>query len=259
MCSSPDRGQGRCYAHSTGGAIHPGPLFRVHSARVSPTVGFSALIGPCGTPAGRPDTVVRVRRWAYSGSWSPSQVDGMFAPVPWLYLDADGFFASCEEAADPALHGRPVDVVASDPYADAPLIAVNTVAQAAGVRSGNRLSDERELCAGYLPPPTGWFPERYARLVERHAEARARARAPLLVRHRQSVCTAMSALVEADEPPSLHRTVRRAGFSDKLRSGPGVCANWLDALAASGGAPHGRRRQEARGEGGQDGPGAQAR
>ena len=40
----------------------------------------------------------------------------MSAPAPWLYLDADGFFASCEEAADPALHGRPVGVVAGEPY-----------------------------------------------------------------------------------------------------------------------------------------------
>ena len=47
---------------------------------------------------------------------------------PWLYLDADGFFASCEEAADPRLHGRPVGVVAGSAYADAPLIAVNTSA-----------------------------------------------------------------------------------------------------------------------------------
>ena len=44
----------------------------------------------------------------------------MTAPAPWFYLDADGFFASCEEAADPALHGRPVGVVVDRPYADAP-------------------------------------------------------------------------------------------------------------------------------------------
>ena len=64
----------------------------------------------------------------------------MSGPAPWLYLDADGFFASCEEAADPRLHGRPVGVVAGSAYADAPLIAVNTVAKrAAGVRSGDRV------------------------------------------------------------------------------------------------------------------------
>ena len=62
----------------------------------------------------------------------------MSAPAPWLYLDADGFFASCEEAADPALHGCPVRVVVDRPYADAPLIAVNTAAKRAGVRRAVR-------------------------------------------------------------------------------------------------------------------------
>ena len=50
----------------------------------------------------------------------------------WLYLDADGFFASCEEAAD----------------ADAPLIAVNTVAKREGVRSGSSVRDARARCPG---------------------------------------------------------------------------------------------------------------
>ena len=40
----------------------------------------------------------------------------MRAPGPWLYLDCDGFFASCEEAADPHLHGHTVGVVAGAPY-----------------------------------------------------------------------------------------------------------------------------------------------
>ena len=67
-------------------------------------------------------------------------LSGAVMAAPWLYLDADGFFASCEEAADSALHGRPVGVVAGDPYPDAPLIAVNTIAKRAGVRSGDRVA-----------------------------------------------------------------------------------------------------------------------
>lgn len=63
--------------------------------------------------------------------------------VHWLYLDADGFFASCEEVASPALRGRPVWVVAGDVYADARLIAVNTAAKRASVRSGDRVCDAR--------------------------------------------------------------------------------------------------------------------
>ena len=77
----------------------------------------------------------------------------MRGPAVWLYLDADGFFASCEEAADPRLHGRPVGVVAGSAYADAPLIAVNTVAKRAGVRSGDRVRDARELCPRASPSP----------------------------------------------------------------------------------------------------------
>ena len=85
----------------------------------------------------------------------------------WLYLDADGFFASCEEAADPALHGRPVGVVAGEPYADAPLIAVNTVAKRAGVRSGDRVCDARALCPGFVVCPQRV--ERYVVRGERDA------------------------------------------------------------------------------------------
>ena len=83
----------------------------------------------------------------------------------WLYLDADGFFASCEEAADPRLHGRPVGVVAGSPYADAPLIAVNTTAKRAGVRSGDRLRDARELCPAFVVRPQRV--ERYVGVHER--------------------------------------------------------------------------------------------
>ena len=89
----------------------------------------------------------------------------MSAPAPWLYLDADGFFASCEEAADPRLHGRPVGVVAGRAYADAPLIAVNTAAKRAGVRSGDRLRDARELCPGFVVRPQRV--ERYVAIHER--------------------------------------------------------------------------------------------
>ena len=82
----------------------------------------------------------------------------------WLYLDCDGFFASCEEAADPALYGRPVGVVAGDPYADAPLIAVNSVAKRAGVRSGDRLCVARAVCPRFVARP-----QRVERYVDVHA------------------------------------------------------------------------------------------
>ena len=64
--------------------------------------------------------------------------------MPTLYLDADGFFASCEEAADPALHGQPVGVATTDPKnPGAVLIAVNPAAKRAGAHKGERARDAR--------------------------------------------------------------------------------------------------------------------
>ena len=61
-----------------------------------------------------------------------------------LYLDCDGFFASCEESADPALHGRPVGVSTTDPASPgAVLIAVNPAAKRAGAHKGERARDAR--------------------------------------------------------------------------------------------------------------------
>ena len=93
----------------------------------------------------------------------------MLAPGPWLYLDADGFFASCEEASDRRLHGRPLGVVAGRPYADAPLIAVNTVAKRAGVRSGDRVRAARDRCPDFVVRPQRV--ERYVEVHERMVSA----------------------------------------------------------------------------------------
>ena len=93
----------------------------------------------------------------------------MLGPGPWLYLDADGFFASCEEAADARLHGRPVGVVAGRPYADAPLIAVNSVAKREGVRLGDRVREARERCPGFAVRPQRV--ERYVQVHDRMVSA----------------------------------------------------------------------------------------
>ena len=77
----------------------------------------------------------------------------MPARASWLYLDAGGFFASCEEAADPRLPGRAVGVVTGSTYPDAPLIAVNTAAKRADVRSGDRVRDAREQCPEFTVRP----------------------------------------------------------------------------------------------------------
>ena len=62
-----------------------------------------------------------------------------------------------------SLHGPPVGVFAGRPYADAPLIAVNTVAKRAAVRPGDRVRDARERCHGIAVRP-----QRVERYVEAH-------------------------------------------------------------------------------------------
>ena len=89
---------------------------------------------------------------------------------PSLYLDCDGFFASCEESADPALHGRPVAVSTTDPESPgAVLIAVNPKARRRGVGKGERAHEARAAVADLVIRPQR--PELY--VATHHAIARA--------------------------------------------------------------------------------------
>ena len=65
----------------------------------------------------------------------------MRAPAAWLYLDANGFFVSCDGATDVRVRGRPVRVVAGATYVEAPLIAVKKVARRPGVGLVQRYTD----------------------------------------------------------------------------------------------------------------------
>ena len=65
-----------------------------------------------------------------------------------LYIDFDGFFAACEEQADPRLQGRPIGVI---PFADAVhscVIAANSKAKRCGVKTGTSIAEARLLCPG---------------------------------------------------------------------------------------------------------------
>ena len=115
------------------------------------------------------------------------------------------FFASCEEAADPALHGRPVGVVAGEPYADAPLIAVNTVAKRAGVRSGDRVCDARALCPGFVV-----CPQRVERYVDVHGRMVAAVEGVLPVAAVHSIDELSARLCPRDDPRVLVASVKSA-------------------------------------------------
>ncbi|HXF89963.1 MAG TPA: type VI secretion protein ImpB [Xanthobacteraceae bacterium] len=79
-----------------------------------------------------------------------------------LYLDFDGFFASVEQAARPALRGRPVGVVPFEGAGDRGiLIACSREAKQAGVKNVMRVSEARSLCPDLVLVPQS--PDLYRR------------------------------------------------------------------------------------------------
>ena len=155
----------------------------------------------------------------------------MHAPSLWLYLDCDGFLASCEEAVHPHLHGHPVGVVAGAPYPDAPLIAVNTAAKRAGVRSGDRVSDARERCPGFAVRP-----QRVERYVEVHERMVSAVGAVLPVAAVHSIDEVSARLSPRDDPESVVDQVKRSvagALSPLVPVSVGVAPSaWLAKCAA---------------------------
>ena len=170
------------------------------------------------------------------GSFLLVQGARVSSPALWLYLDADGFFASCEEAADPRLHGRAVGVVAGSAYADAPLIAVNTVAKRAGVHSGDRVRDARELCPAFVVRPQ--CVERYVAIHDRMVCA---VGAVLLVAAVHSIDEISARLSPRDDPPSVVDRVKRSVAAALTRLVPvsvGVAPSaWLAKCGAEANKP----------------------
>ena len=160
----------------------------------------------------------------------------MPVPAPWLYLDADGFFASCEEAADPRLHGRAVGVVAGSAYPDAPLIAVNTVAKRAGVRSGDRVRDARALCPGFAVRP-----QRVERYVAVHGRMVCAVGAVLPVSAVHSIDELSAQLSPRDDADSVVDRVKRSvagALSPLVPVSLGVAPSaWLAKCAAEANKP----------------------
>ena len=151
--------------------------------------------------------------------------------APWLYLDADGFFASCEEAADRRLHGRPVGVVGGRPYGDAPLIAVNTVAKRAGVRSGDRVRVARERCPEFVVRP-----QRVERYVEAHDRMVSAVGNVLPVSAVHSIDELSARLAPRDDPESVVHRVKSSvacALTERVPVSVGVApSTWLAKCAA---------------------------
>ena len=70
-----------------------------------------------------------------------------------LYLDFDGFFASCEQFANPRLRGRPVGVVPFEGAVNTCVIACSREAKLRGVSSVMQVKEARKICPDLILVP----------------------------------------------------------------------------------------------------------
>lgn len=73
----------------------------------------------------------------------------MSTPI-YFHIDMNAFFASVEQALNPAWQGRPVAVVSSVNYANAAILARSYEAKDKGVKNMSRLSEARAVCPELL-------------------------------------------------------------------------------------------------------------
>ncbi len=73
--------------------------------------------------------------------------------IEWLYLDFDGFFASVEQQARPALRGKPIGIVPFDGAVHTVVIACSKEAKAKGVKNVMRLGDAKKICPELILVP----------------------------------------------------------------------------------------------------------
>jgi len=81
--------------------------------------------------------------------------------IEWLYLDFDGFFASVEQQARPALRGKPIGIVPFDGTIHTCVIACSKEAKALGVKNVMRLGDAKKICPDLVLVPQS--PDLYRR------------------------------------------------------------------------------------------------
>ena len=73
--------------------------------------------------------------------------------IEWLYLDFDGFFASVEQQARPALRGKPIGIVPFDGTVHTVVIACSKEAKARGVKNVMRLGEAKKICPELILVP----------------------------------------------------------------------------------------------------------
>ena len=148
-----------------------------------------------------------------------------------LYIDFDGFFASCEEQADPGLHGRPVGVIPFAGARNSCVIAANAAAKRFGVKTGTSIAEARRLCPRIALPPQR--PDLYVRIHQRIIAA------VLSVLPIDVVCSideCAAVLGGRDRPEEIAGRIKsrvRAAVGERITCSIGCAPNrWLAKIAA---------------------------
>ena len=155
-----------------------------------------------------------------------------------LYVDFDGFFASCEEQADPRLIGCPVGVI---PFRDAChscVIAANAKAKRLGVKTGIAIAEARRRCPHIALVPQR--PDLYVRTQQRIVVA------VLSVLPIDVICSIdelAAVLGERDCPDGIARQIKqrvREAVGKHITCSIGCAPNrWLAKIAADFDKPDG--------------------
>ena len=157
-----------------------------------------------------------------------------------LYIDFDGFFASCEEQADPGLHGRPVGVIPFAGARNSCVIAANAAAKRFGVTTGISIAEARRLCPRIALPPQR--PDLYVRIHHRIVVA-VLSVLPLDVVCSIDECAAV--LGDRDCPEEIAGRIKnrvRAAVGERITCSIGCAPNrWLAKIAAGLEKPDGLR------------------
>ena len=148
-----------------------------------------------------------------------------------LYIDFDGFFAACEEQADPALRGRPVGVVPFAGARNSCVISANAAAKRFGVKTGTSIAEALRLCPRITLSPQR--PDLYVRI---HHRAVAAVLSVLPVDVVCSIDELAAVLGDRDRPEEIGETIKgrvRAAVGERITCSIGCAPNrWLAKIAS---------------------------
>ena len=148
-----------------------------------------------------------------------------------LYVDFDGFFASCEEQDDPRLHGCPVGVIPFPGARNSCVIAANSKAKRFGVQTGISITEARQRCPRIALVPQR--PDLYVRIHQRAAVA------VLSVVPIDVICSIdelAAVLEDRDRPEAIAGRIKqrvRDAVGERITCSIGCAPNrWLAKIAA---------------------------